>query len=69
MAGKTAREAFQHAAKIAYGIGIYMSDPTLWAMIKRDNELKNEIEGILKNLERVASKREFLDIRNKYGVI
>jgi len=66
--GKTVRDALRYAASIAFGIGLYLSDPALWGILRRESPLKSEFDGIMTMLERIAPAKIFEELRKKYSL-
>jgi hypothetical protein len=64
--GQSGKDALRYVAGIAYGIGLFLADPTLWGLLGRALPLKEEFEAIMRTLKRVASARVFYEIQKKY---
>jgi hypothetical protein len=68
LAGKTVSAALRYAVSIAFGIGLYLSDPSLWGILRRETPLKAEFEGIMRSLQRIAPARIFNDLQKRYVI-
>jgi hypothetical protein len=68
IAGKTVLDALRHAVRIAYAIGLYLSDPSLLGIYQRVPPLKTEFKGLMRALKRIAPVHIFNDLQKRYVV-